>query len=102
MTKNPVINAIAAEAYIVGLVLLISSFENTLGKTEDTVFAPMVALSLFVLSAAVMGFLFVYQPLQLYLDGHKKEGANLFLNTLGSFAVITALLIGGLVTFFHV
>jgi hypothetical protein len=99
MTKNPVVNAVAAEAYIIGIVSLMSSFESILGKTEDTIFAPMVALSLFVLSAAVMGYIFVYQPLQLYLDGHKKEGTNLFLNTVGSFAVITAILIGILVTF---
>jgi len=62
----------------------------------------MVGLSLFVLSAAVMGFLFVYQPLQLYLDCHKKEGVDFFFKTVGSFAIITVLLIGALVIFSYV
>jgi hypothetical protein len=90
MTKNPFINAFAALVYIV----LVASFMFYSPKFEaevQTVFVPVAMISLFVLSAAVMGYLFVYQPIRLYLDGEKKAGANLFLTTLGTFAAITVL-----------
>jgi hypothetical protein len=60
---------------------------------EDTVFTPIVILSLFTLSAAMMGYLFLFQPLQLYLDGKKKVAVNLFLQTFATFAVITAVIL---------
>ena len=49
----------------------------------------MALLSLFVLSAAVMGYIFFYQPTQLYLAGKHKEAVNMFLKTVGFFATIT-------------
>jgi len=96
MIKNPVLNAVVVVTYIA----VISSFLNyapqIFGKGEDTLLVPMVMLSLFVLSAAVMGYLFCYQPAQLFLDGHKQEATKLFLGTLCTFAVITAILLGTL------
>ncbi len=44
-------------------------------------------------SAASMGYLFLYQPLQLYLEGEKKKSVDLFLKTLGVFAVSAATLV---------
>jgi hypothetical protein len=55
------------------------------------VYAPIVIISLFTLSAAMMGYLFLFQPLQLYLDGKKKLAVNLFIQTLATFAGLTAL-----------
>ena len=55
----------------------------------NSVFAPVAILSLFTLSAAVMGYIFFFQPVQLYLDGKKKPAIDLFLQTLGVFAIIT-------------
>lgn len=59
---------------------------------KDTILAPIAMISLFTLSAAMMGYLFVYQPLQLLLDGHKKQGVNLFLQTVAVFAGITVVI----------
>jgi hypothetical protein len=36
-----------------------------------------------------MGYLFLSQPIQLFLDGKKKQAVSLFLQTLGVFACIT-------------
>lgn len=63
----------------------------------DAVIVPITFLSLLVLSAVVMGFLFFYQPIQMYLEGTKREAVNLFLKTVAVFAVITALLISTLI-----
>jgi hypothetical protein len=93
MTKNPFLNALAASTYIVVIVSLIFNAEKFLGKSEETVLIPMAMLSLLVLSVALMGYLFFYQPLLLILDGRKKEGVDLFLMTIAVFAGITLLLL---------
>ncbi len=90
MTKNPYINAGAAAAYIAGLTAFMSLFAAP--DTPDSLLAPVLALSLFTLSAAVMGYLFVYQPLLLILDGKRQEGARLFLHTIGFFALVIVVL----------
>ena len=59
---------------------------------EDTILAPIAMLSLFVLSTAVMGFLFISQPLQMYLDGDKKSALKLFLQTMLVFAIIVLII----------
>lgn len=92
MTKNPYLNALAAAVYIVAIVLLISSFQM-LGEEKDSVFIPMAMLSLVVLSAATMGYLFFFKPIQLYLDGEKREAVTLFTHTLFTFAGITTLFV---------
>ncbi|MEK7554926.1 MAG: hypothetical protein AAB518_03015 [Patescibacteria group bacterium] len=92
MTKNPIFNAVGAALYIALIVTLINSITRFAGPTE-TILIPMAMLSLFVLSVLVMGYFFIYQPLRLYLDGEKMSAATLFLKTIGSFAVITALFI---------
>lgn len=61
-----------------------------LKNKPDTFFAPIVMLSLLTLSVAVMAFLFFYQPLNLLIDGKKKEAVNLFVKTVGIFAALTA------------
>ncbi len=92
MTKNPFVNALAAIAYIITIAsAMFYGTKNLPG--EDTVFAPIAIISLFTLSAAVMGYVFLYQPLQLYLDGKKKIAADLFLKTVAVFAVITAVVL---------
>jgi hypothetical protein len=100
MNKNPVINAFLAALYI-GLLV---TFINIFAAGPDTpdkggLLIPMVMLSLFTLSAAVMGFLFVSEPLMQYLDGKKKEAVGFFLTTVVSFAGITLVLAGVLLLF---
>jgi len=91
MTKNPLINAVAALLYITLVVLGMNYASKDINHEQATVIMHIVFLSLFTLSAAVMGYIFMFQPLQLFLDGDKKTGVNLFLQTVGVFAVITLL-----------
>lgn len=88
--KNPYLNSVFAEVYIIMLVSLI----RFIGKenSPDNFFSPAAALSLFVLSAAVMGYLFLGEPLQLFLDGEKKQAVSFFMKTVVTFAVITLIL----------
>jgi hypothetical protein len=91
MTKNPFINALAAIAYIAGLMSLIFYSSTLLApftlqlKQVPEVFAGITMLSLFVFSAATMGYFFLYNPILLILGGEKKEGTKLFLQTVGAF-----------------
>lgn len=91
MSKNPLINALGASAYIGLVVTLINFVSQTQRNKPDTAFAPVAFLSLLTLSAVVMAFLFFYQPLLLFIDGKKKEAVNLFLKTVGVFAVLTTI-----------
>lgn len=90
MTKNPFINALAAILYITLVASMMYYGTQILGQgPNNSVLAPIAFISLFTLSAAVMGYLFLYQPGQLYFDGKKKEAVNLFLKTVASFGIIT-------------
>lgn len=95
MTKNPIINALSAALYIAGVVSILffgSQFEGQ----EDTVLIPIAMLSLFSLSAAVMAFIFFYQPVTMYVEGEKKAAVTLLVQTIGSFAGVTAVLLAAL------
>jgi len=91
MSKNPFANAVAAMAYI----SVVASVMFYAPKTNipDGVIIPIVVLSLFVLSAAMMGYFFLYQPALLIFDGKQKEATKLFLSTVLIFACITIVLI---------
>lgn len=90
--KNPIVNSLAAFFYITCIASFFYLANHFLSsKPSNSFLAPIALLSLYTLSAAVMGYLFLYQPAQLFLDGKRKEGVNLFLKTVGSFGVITLL-----------
>ena len=89
MSKKPIINAISASVYILLVASAIRFVSKTQGNKPDTFFAPVAFLSLLTLSAAIMAYLFFYQPLQLFIDGKKKEAVNLFIQTVGIFGAIT-------------
>jgi hypothetical protein len=91
MTRNPLINALSASAYIILGVTIMTFVTEPLKNKPDTFFAPIVFLSLLTLSVAVMAFLFFYQPVMLFIDGKKKEAVNHFVKTVGIFAVITTI-----------
>ncbi len=95
MTKNPLINALAASLYIVVVASVMFYGPRIAGLVDqkDTVVAPIAVISLFTLSAAVMGWLFLSQPFQLYLDGEKKSAVSIFVQTVAVFAIITALIL---------
>lgn len=91
MTKNPFINALSASAYIVAVVGVMTVITQPLRNKPDTFFAPIIMLSVLTLSVAVMAYLFFYQPVLLLIDGKKKAAVNLFVHTVGIFAVITVI-----------
>ncbi len=93
MTRNPYLNAIFAALYVVFVVVLITFGPAYARSKPDTIFAPMAVLSLLVLSVAFMGYAFFSQPLLLYVEGQKREAVELFVKTLGTFAVITGLVV---------
>jgi hypothetical protein len=92
MTKQPLTNAIAALAYIVAVATFMFYATDHM-PGPDTVLAPIALISLFTLSAGVMGYIFLSQPVQLYLDDHKKEAVNLFVQTLAIFGGLTVLVL---------
>ena len=101
MSKNPLVNAFGASAYIFFIASLMNAVSVNLKDKPDTFFAPVGFLSLFTFSVAVMAFIFFYQPLQLLIDGNKKEALNLFLKSVGFFGILTTvvwiLLFSGLI-----
>lgn len=86
--KNPYLNSVYAEIYIIIVVWIMSNVGAP--NTPDTFFDPIAGLSLFVLSVAVMGYFFFGAPLQVYLDGKKNQSIAFFMQTVMSFAAITA------------
>lgn len=93
MPKNPYLSAVYAAGYIATLVLVINFGSQFAKDKPETILIPMAMLSLFVLSAAMMGYLFIMQPLALYLDGKKNEAITFFVKTLATFAGITFVLL---------
>lgn len=102
MTRNPFLNALGASGYIILVVSILNYISSLYKDTPDTAFTPVVFLSLFTLSVVTMACLFFYQPLQLFfIEDKKKQAINLFVQTVGVFAVFTAVvlifLISGLI-----
>jgi len=93
MNKNPFVNASAAACYIV-LIASVMAWGTSMAPKSDTFLAPIAVISLFTLSAAVMGYLFCYTPLMMYFDGKKKQAVTLFLQTVAVFGVFTAVALG--------
>jgi len=87
MTKNPFINALLAAGYICGLVSLMSLFVDSEVEHIVPMLIPILMLSLFTLSAAVMSIIFFYEPFRMYFDGQKQEAVTLVVKTVGYFAV---------------
>ena len=92
MTKNPFINALVASLYIVIIASIIYYVLKPIGQ-QDTLIIPIAIISLFTLSAAVMGYLFLSQPLRLYFDGNKKQAVRLFLTTVAIFGCTTGVIL---------
>lgn len=92
MSTNPFMNALVAAGYI-SLVVMLMFHMQAFNDQELGIIAPITFLSLFVLSAALMGYLFVYQPVRLLIEGKQAEATKLFLTTVAAFAGITVALI---------
>lgn len=90
--RKPFLYSLAAALYIVCLVSIMSSVSSFMPK-EDNIFMPMVALSLLVLSVLIMGFLFLSEPIKLYLENQRKEALSFFTKTIASFACFVLIFI---------
>jgi len=66
---------------------------------DKEAFIGMAMLLLFVISAAVMGFIIFGRPTMMYLDGLKKEAIKLFYLTIAWMAMIAAIVFTGLIIF---
>jgi len=85
----PILNAVAAVAYIGAVALFVQFIQSLRHDTPDTLLDGIGVLSLLVFSAAVMAFLFFYQPVLRLVENKKAEAAAYFLKTLGIFGAIT-------------
>lgn len=93
MKWNPFINALAAAAYIGTVALFMQFIQSLRHDTPDTLLDAMGMISLFVFSAAVMAFLFFYQPILKLLENKRTEAVSYFLKTLGIFGVLTLIML---------
>jgi heme O synthase-like polyprenyltransferase len=93
MSKHPFVNALVASGYISLLVTGIMNSPKLVTDNELGMMAPVLFLSLFVLSAALMGYFFLYQPIQFLVEGKKEEATKLFLTTVFAFACITGVMV---------
>jgi len=55
--------------------------------------APMTMLALFVLSAAIMGYLFLSPPIELLIQNRKQEAFAFFAKVVGIFACFVVLFV---------
>ncbi|OGI71646.1 hypothetical protein A3B84_00115 [Candidatus Nomurabacteria bacterium RIFCSPHIGHO2_02_FULL_35_13] len=88
--KKPFLCALGAALYIIVIVLVVRTLGSLLQSQEETIIIPMTMLSLFVLSAAIMGFLFLSEPLQLLMENRKQEAIAFFAKVVGIFACFVA------------
>jgi hypothetical protein len=84
--KEPFLHALGAVIYIVVIVLVVQAINFALKSQNGTIVIPMTMLSLFVLSAAIMGYLFLAEPLQLFMNDRKQEAVAFFAKVVGIFA----------------
>jgi len=87
--KTAVFDSLATTAYIVA----ISTFMFWAGETKlganNTFLIPIVMLLLFVVSAAITGFLVFGQPVIMYYEGKKKDALQLLTYTLAILSGVT-------------
>jgi len=93
MKWNPFLSAASAVAYIGAVSLFMRFMESLRHDTPDTLLDGMGFMSLFVFSAAVMAFLFFYQPVLNLIENRRAEAISYFLKTLVIFGVITVMIL---------
>lgn len=91
MSTNPLLNALGASGYIVLVAAVFTFISQTQRNQSDTFLSPIIFMSLLTLSAAVMAFLFFYQPVQLLISGKKQQALDVCVKTIAIFAGLTLL-----------
>jgi hypothetical protein len=88
LVQRSFLNALSTTAYVTVIATFLFN-ANKIFAPKDTAFAPMAALMLLVLSAAVTGSLVVGKPLLMFLNGQKSEAVKLFIYTVCWLALAT-------------
>lgn len=88
MNKTSFLNTLGTVAYICVVTTIMQNGNKIFGEKDNFV-TPIVFLSLFTLSAIVVGGLVLGKPLMLYFDDKKKEAVAMFLQTAGWLAIFT-------------
>ena len=83
LIQRSFLNALGTVAYIILVASVMSTLQKYAGNKPDGFFAPVLFLTLFVLSAAVTAGLVLGKPVMMYFGGEKSEAIKLFLYTLG-------------------
>ncbi|HVT00737.1 MAG TPA: hypothetical protein VHE53_00710 [Patescibacteria group bacterium] len=91
MSKNPILNGIAALAYI--SIIASTMFYAPHIDNKPSVFMPIIVLSLFTFSAAIMAYIFFFNPFQMYFNGKKKAAIELAFKSLATFGILTIILL---------
>jgi hypothetical protein len=92
LIQRSFLNALGTVAYISLLVTGALNGEKLFG-TINMPFAPMIFLTVFVLSASVTGGLVLGKPVLMYINGQKSEAIKLFIYTLCWLALALAILV---------
>jgi len=95
LVVSGLLNAFLAVAYISLVAVIMSNGDKIFGSGPDTFVAPIIFLLIFVISAAVTGYLIIGRPALLYLDNQKSEARKLFKFTV-LFLILFALVAWGL------
>jgi len=85
MTKQPYLNAALVFLFII-LVVLLMQFGGSLFPDPNEILIGIGMLSLLVLSVAVMGVSFFYQPTILIVERKYVEAGGFLLRSLAAFA----------------
>ena len=88
LLSRAAVHAGLAFAYIVCIALGLRFTAKDAFSSVPDFFAPIIMLTLLVLSAAVMAVLIFGKPVLLYLDNQKKDAITLLFYTLGCLAAI--------------
>jgi hypothetical protein len=85
------LNSLGTFVYVFLVVSLISNAQKLFGQPGNF-WGPVALLSLFVLSATIVGLLVLGRPGFLYFDGFKKEGVALLVYTIVFLLIITMII----------
>ena len=93
LIQRSFLNALGTVAYITLVALIMSSLQKFASDKPDSFFAPVLFLTLFVLSAAITAGLVLGKPLSMFLSNEKKEAVILFAYTLAWLFVAVIILL---------
>lgn len=81
-------NALGTAVYVIIVAIIIINGERIFG-TMKNILGPIAFLLLFVVSAAITGFLVLGQPVMMYVENKKREAIMLFIYTVAWLLVFT-------------